>query len=157
MFPERTARRCATRYEAYLGVRTIPSEGTASQHTSDRVKSPRIVGNGKANGRIREIQGAGDEPRTVRSTPRSDDSQSISWRRLDSEGGRVEVWNGAYWLGEDSTNNQAEYSALIEGMAAARGLGIKVSLGRACRSRRRRRRRLSSYRDRLPGVAIEIG
>ncbi|CAM9385922.1 unnamed protein product [Scytosiphon promiscuus] len=45
--------------------------------------------------------------------------------RVDGSGSRVEVWNGSVWVGQRRTNNEAEYSGLIEGLKAAEKLGIK--------------------------------
>lgn len=47
----------------------------------------------------------------------------------NTEGGNgaiMEVYTGALWLGPDLTNNEAEYKGLIEGLTAAKNLGIKV-------------------------------
>lgn len=48
------------------------------------------------------------------------------WRRLDG-GERKEVFCGFYWVGPEATNNEAEYEALIEGLRAAKELGIRVN------------------------------
>lgn len=37
------------------------------------------------------------------------------------------MWNGNVFLGPGRTNNEAEYRGLIEGLRAAKELGIKVS------------------------------
>jgi hypothetical protein len=37
-----------------------------------------------------------------------------------------EVYAGAVWMGVGATNNEAEYKGLIEGLAVAKQLGIKV-------------------------------
>jgi hypothetical protein len=43
------------------------------------------------------------------------------------DGGKEdELWCGSIWLGDDHTNNEAEYKALIRGLDAARRLGIRV-------------------------------
>ncbi|CAN0250205.1 unnamed protein product, partial [Hapterophycus canaliculatus] len=44
---------------------------------------------------------------------------------LYRSGARAEVWNGSVWVGPKRTNNEAEYSGLIEGLKAAKKLGIK--------------------------------
>ncbi|CAN0343310.1 unnamed protein product [Ectocarpus sp. 12 AP-2014] len=45
--------------------------------------------------------------------------------RLDESGEREEVWSSSVWIGENRTNNEAEYRGLIEGLIAAEKLGIK--------------------------------
>ncbi|CAB1119324.1 unnamed protein product [Ectocarpus sp. CCAP 1310/34] len=45
--------------------------------------------------------------------------------RLDESGEREEVWSSSVWIGENRTNNEAEYKGLIEGLIAAEKLGIK--------------------------------
>jgi ribonuclease HI len=42
----------------------------------------------------------------------------------DSEDGS-EVWNGCQYLGDNFTNNEAEYSGLITGLQCARSLGVE--------------------------------
>lgn len=36
------------------------------------------------------------------------------------------------WIGQGRTNNEAEYLGLIEGLRAAKELGIKVSFAPTC-------------------------
>lgn len=57
--------------------------------------------------------------------------------RLDGSGARDEVWNGSVWVGQGRTNNEAEYSGLIEGLRAAKELGIKVGFAPRTGSSRR--------------------
>lgn len=45
--------------------------------------------------------------------------------RLGEGGRREEVWSSSVWVGQASTNNEAEYSGLIEGLRGAKELGIK--------------------------------
>lgn len=46
--------------------------------------------------------------------------------RLNGEGERQEIFSGSVWVGNDATNNEAEYCGLLEGLRAAKDLGIKV-------------------------------
>ncbi|CAM9771076.1 unnamed protein product [Discosporangium mesarthrocarpum] len=45
--------------------------------------------------------------------------------RVDDNGDRTEVWSTTLWVGDSSTNNQAEYSGLIAGLEVAERMGVK--------------------------------
>ena len=50
-------------------------------------------------------------------------------RRVRESGEREEMWSTSVWVGKGRTCNEAEYSALIEGLRGAKELGVKVRGG----------------------------
>lgn len=55
-------------------------------------------------------------------------SVCLGLTRLGRSGEREEIWSGSLWVGQQRTNNEAEYSGLIEGLRAAKEVGVKVGL-----------------------------
>jgi hypothetical protein len=51
-----------------------------------------------------------------------------------------EVYAGCVWMGTSSTNNEAEYRGLIEGLAVAKQMGIEVRGWLLCGERRTAKR-----------------